>query len=242
MLKRSGNGLLGIAAAIALGSVAASAHAALYTGTWDPTYGAPYPTALGWKGTATYNVPLSPPCNTSGTACAPGAYVQDAHVEFYDTGSLTTLATIDWTAGELGTSYAITSLAFAGNDVQYVASDPLPYKAPTCVVGCSSATYGYFDQDDFSLEFVIGYYFLVTELVAPEVVGFSGPLLYWKQGSCEGDCGSGVNDFGNYPPQNFIITQVPEPASLALVMAGLLAAGASARRVRSASGCQRAGA
>jgi hypothetical protein len=58
---------------------------------------------------------------------------------------------------------------------------------------------------------------------------FSGPVLFADT------CGEGcivINDWENYPPQNFTFTQVPEPGTLALAALALVAAGSAARRTR----------
>ncbi len=206
------------------------ARAAAYVGAWDPLYGAPF-TDLGWRGTATFQVPLSPPCNTTGVACTGGAYVQGAQVTFYDTqGTASTLddtdlATITWSTAELAAEL-VNALEFdVGGALKYVDTTPFDYKAPTLLAGFDGSGFGGFAQDEFSLQFVI------AQEVAANAL-FSGPRLYWTEAGCGRDCSSGSNDVLGNPPQNFTITRVPEPASLALVMVGLLAAGATQRRSR----------
>jgi hypothetical protein len=209
-----------LVAAASLGAID-QARAAAYVGAWDPLYGAPF-TDLGWSGTVTFQVPLSPPCNTDGAACVPGAYVQDAHVAFYDINTNATLATIDWSTVALS-GVAINSLDFDGNgDLAYLDTDLFPYLAPNVVGAFNPADYGNFTSDLFSLQFFIA-----------QVVGnasISGPRLYWTEAGCEGDCSGGSNDPANRV--DFRVTQIPEPATLALVMAALLAAGATKRRSR----------
>lgn len=67
---------------------AGSAQAAVYTGVWDPAFGAPF-TNLGWRGNADFFVPDS--CTPEGTvdvanapSCGGQARVTLAQVEFYD--------------------------------------------------------------------------------------------------------------------------------------------------------------
>ncbi len=224
-----------LVAAASLGMID-QARAAAYVGAWDPLYGAPF-TDLGWRGTATFQVPLSPPCNTTGVACTGGAYVQGAQVTFYDTqGTASTLddtdlATITWSTAELAAEL-VNALEFdVGGALKYVDTTPFDYKAPTLLAGFDGVGFGGFAQDEFSLQFVI------DQEVAANAL-FSGPRLYWTAVACkdededEDDCRSGSNDVLGNPPQNFTITRVPEPASLALVMAALLAAGATQRRSR----------
>ena len=64
-----------------------SAQAAVYTGSWDPSYGAPFPN-LGWRGSVTVETPDG--CGTIGgtlVACANGPMrITSGMVEFYDYG------------------------------------------------------------------------------------------------------------------------------------------------------------
>jgi hypothetical protein len=202
------------------------ARAAAYVGAWDPTYGAPF-NNLGWSGTATFQVPASPVCgNVTGNACIGGAFVQDAQVVFYDIGNPSVaLATINWTTAQLS-GLVIDSLAFDGNGVlQEVDTSPTTSASlpPNPVAAFNPANYGNFTADVFSLQFL-------TDQVVGNNPQFSGPLLSWMAAACEFDCARGSND--PTIPINFTIRQVPEPASLALVTAALLAAGVAGRRRR----------
>ena len=76
--------LLSVAAAL---GAAGSAQAAVYTGSWDPTYGGIFPN-LGWKASATFDVPAACLGQADGSygptgACA-GFSVLSAEVDFYN--------------------------------------------------------------------------------------------------------------------------------------------------------------
>lgn len=70
-------------ATAALFGATSVAQAAVYTGSWDPSYGGIFPD-LGWKASATFDAPGS--ClavNGSNLAC-PGLTFQSAYVDFYN--------------------------------------------------------------------------------------------------------------------------------------------------------------
>jgi hypothetical protein len=60
------------------------------------------------------------------------------------------------------------------------------------------------------------------------VSSYSGALLSWNSGLCE--CG-GVADVAQFPPR-LTITQIPEPATMLLVLPTLAAARLTRRRLR----------
>jgi len=70
-----------------------SAHAAVYTGNWDPAFGAGY-SGLGWKGEATFVIPdaclaLGPGDYGNGSSCSNfGMKLLSASVSFYDINDL----------------------------------------------------------------------------------------------------------------------------------------------------------
>lgn len=62
-----------------------AAHAAKYTGTWDPAYGDPF-TSIGWRGQATFEFEGSCLWTFTNSCTGSGvANVLEATVEFYDT-------------------------------------------------------------------------------------------------------------------------------------------------------------
>lgn len=213
--------LLGALAAL---STPPAAHAALYVGTWDPPYGAPF-TNLGWRGSVSFDVPASPPCAVDGAACVAGSALLSAQVDFYDVGSNATLGSISWDPATLGGT-AIQALRFDDDgNIEQLATDLFPYLVP----GVDLSAYGVSFTVGFALQFVI-------DEEATEGQLFSGPRLFWLD-NCEfGDCDGGANDSVQFPPSDFRIRRldqpVPEPGALLLVGTALSALAVTKRRRR----------
>jgi hypothetical protein len=206
-LKRIG-GL--VAATVCL---AAPVQAAVYTGVWDPAYGAPF-THLGWRGTAEYFVPDS--CEPAGTidvsnasACGGAAVLTKAEVQLYDLRdtseapvatldideSTMLIGTLRYVDGAL--SQLTTSASAALNPVEDLSA-----------VGVGPAV-------EFFLLFTL-----------------TGPQLGWLDCSDERrGCNRGFNDDVNYRPE-FLISRVPEPASLGLSALALLSLWGTRRLTR----------
>jgi hypothetical protein len=192
----------------ALACVAGSANAAVYTGVWDPVYGAPF-TNLGWRGTATYAVPDS--CEISGSGdisnaldCGGAATVSSASVEFYDasTSGQGTLATLVFDPSSL----IISTLRYLdGNLDQLVTTS-----SNAAYAGAGLSAMGVTPSVAFFLQFDL-----------------AGPHLAWLDCADETKyCLRGVNSFA---PQ-FSISRVPEPGSLWLSGLALFVAVTAVRR------------
>jgi hypothetical protein len=136
----------------AAGAMLGSAHAAVYTGNWDPAYGVPFPN-LGWRGEANFAVPdgCGTPAVLSVFDC-PGMAVLDAKVVFYDTsvsGPAPALASLFWPVAAGPSPPAPLFLAtFAGGMLSSVWSG---YLGPGLVPDSSFAD---IDDFEFHLEFL----------------------------------------------------------------------------------------
>lgn len=206
---------------------APATHAGVWVGAWDPTYGSPF-TNLGWRGSATFDIPATPPCATNGPACTSGSSVLSGVVTFYDVNAPSAdIGQITWNAAELS-GVSLTSLFFAdntpGSAPTHFETTLFPGKLPTLSPGVDGGDYGNFDDAFFYLAFVIDYCYADCDNDVPAL--YSGPVLYWGNDNCGWDCIVGMNDLINEDRPVLRVTQVPEPASLALLAAGFLAMGA----------------
>ncbi|MBT9486065.1 MAG: PEP-CTERM sorting domain-containing protein [Rubrivivax sp.] len=216
MQLRLGQALRAVAAALALGGLA-SAQAAVYTGQWDPLYGAPFNAGspdLGWKGSAEFVVPDS--CLTNGTvtiAACPGLAVSSAQVVFYEDVGNTEIATLNF----VGSGINLFEVNLAGGDLVWVESQ---YSLP------ESPTNPFQNIDDYAfyLQFREEGVRLYHTL---KVGGEADPSDCLALGKPIETCGFS----SSYADIEFTrVGDVPEPGSLALVAAALGAGWAVRRR------------
>ena len=186
------------------------AQAAVYTGVWDPTFGAPF-TGLGWRGHLSFSVPDG--CVATGTvdvnnitACGGGAVVTHADVELYNATSTRpldiqaaqdTLATLLFTPGTL----LISTLRFVNGQITELLTSTSNFVTP----GANLSNFGVGSGVDFSLNFSL-----------------TGPRLNWFDRFCGGGQCSGSNDDINFRPR-FTITQVAQVAEPTTLWLGGLA-------------------
>jgi hypothetical protein len=207
---RSALRTLGLALACWL---AGPAHAAVYTGIWDPPFGNPFTADLGWRGSATFSVP--PGCVLGGSGdvdnfydCDGQAVVTQATVELYDTDAPESpLATLIFDVQTL----LIEALRFDDGELVGVSTGLSARVVPAAGLGL----YAIPDTMGFQLQFTLS----------------GGPRLGVLDTECGSrDCELVFNDAQNFPPQ-FRIFAVSEPGSAALGgLALALVAGLRRRR------------
>jgi hypothetical protein len=206
-------------AALSLGAALAAgpASAVVYTGIWDPPFGAPFTADLAWRGTATFVVPDS--CVPAGTVtvnnpidCSGGASVTSATVELYDAdGPGDLLATL--VVGPAAMSIA--NLYYVAGELDQLETSLSGLTGLTVAPGAMLNEYGLDKSAKFALQFTK-----------------TGPRLFFESCGQNQDCQLIGND--TRFPMSFEITRVPEPATLAL--GALALAGMAATRRRKATG------
>lgn len=240
--KKARTGALSLLSALATLLVVPVAQASVWYGSWDPAYGASF-TGLGWRGTATFDVPGN--CGAvpsfsglknNATDCVGGSFgaavVTYANVEFYDTAlppgppPPPAVNSISW--GSPPPSFVqisgvtISDLLFENGRLVQLSTNAFPFKfpSPNDVINGNGSV-------EFALQFVI-------DLPNPENSEdlYSGPILYDNYPFCEVECPIGAADVFS-PGSRPRFTVVPEPTGLALLAGSLLAAGLVARRRRS---------
>ncbi len=190
-----------------------SAQAAVYNGSWDPAYGGIFP-ELGWKASATFNVPTSCLTQPNGTYddagnCA-GFSVLSASVAFYNIADTSTILQ----SFVLGTTVDISGLVIDGGQL----------------VGINT---GYFSpvvpSGDWALIAGNGTYAFSLYLYG----GTLAQLVYTNPTTDTPVCRQAspyVCDYSANAARGTITPAVPEPETYALMLAGLGALGWVARR------------
>lgn len=189
---------------LALLCAGGSAQAAVYTGVWDPAFGAPF-TNLGWRGEARFDVPEG--CEPAGTAdvlngvaCGGAAVVTSAWVELYSVVEGTQPPALDTLVFD-GSALVLGTLRYVDGDLHQVTSTASNLVKPTADL----SAFGVLPSLDF---------FLYFDLDGPRL---GATTCGSSTGSLSGatNCTTYLNDRVSFPAQ-FSISRVPEPGSLAL--------------------------
>lgn len=216
MRVRSVLSVLLLSAAAALGS-AGSARAATYTGNWDPAYGGVFP-ELGWEASALFEVPES--CLAIGTGnnipisgpCA-GFEVLSAEVSFYNVANPSAILN----SYALDPNVIVNGINLAGGDL-------------------SGIDTGFFDSFLSALPIAGGGQYAFSLIL---FAGNQAQLIFANPPQTSpgcaflpvpgANCGISANAAtGVFAP----VSEVSEPATLALMFAGFGAIGLGVRRRR----------
>ncbi len=198
--------------------IASPARAALYSGSWDPTYGSIFPN-LGWRASAVFDVPT--PCLALGSGsnipisggCA-GFSVVSAEVDLYDIANPSAILG----SYALSTNVIVNGINLAGGQLTGIDTGFFGYFVPTLAVA-GSGNYS------FSLLLFGGN---MAQLIYANPTPTSPGCAFLPVGGAR--CGLSANAAIG----TFTTLPVPEPETYALMLAGLGAIGLVARRRRRA--------
>ena len=203
-----------VAAAIsgaALLGATGSAQAAVYTGVWDPVYGAAFP-GMYWTAVGTFDVPDDCAANPDASSC--GFSIESMTLSFYDTDNLAVPAE----TFQLDTGVHIDSLVFSGSTFVGLNTSYFDAVTPSAAVAGGGGS-------SFSL---ILYNSTLAQLLY--VDPNSNSQLCPSPGNTHPGCG-----FSATAAVGDIALAVPEPETYALMAGGLgLLAWVAKRRKRAA--------
>ena len=215
--RRTKNVLLSAAFCAAAAISSGAAQAAIYSGNWDPAYGASFE-GLGWKGTASFFIPDA--CLASSgwiantDACAGGGMqVLGANVSFYNIGDPLAMPVETLT---FDPNVLVYKMHVGGNQLDGVSTDCLgPVQAFSSLAG---GGVNYFD-----LKFLEA---VTNNVQLFHTVGHTDPICAYTGVPA----GCGISETSPTMTLTLVTAPIPEPETYALYIAGLGAAWFAKRR------------
>lgn len=196
--------------AVAAVGLSAPAEAAVYTGNWDPAFGAAFPD-LGWRGEVSVFVPnpcksLSGDISNSDPCSGNGMKLLSASVEFYKISDSSVQETLSFSTA----SSIVNGVTLGGGQLLGI-EGLFPYVVPatSALAGGPNTSFGLIFANNVASMF----YFNAAPTLTRPAFGF--------------------NDPGQQDETKAFVTFVPEPGTYAMFALGLVAVGFMARRRRS---------